>query len=349
LGIINLIMASIKEIAALAQVSTATVSHVFNRSAYVSPELEARVMKAARTLNYQPNQLARSLRTRQSRTIGMIIPNITNPFFPEVVRAVEDVLNREGYTLVLGNSDYDLQKEEAYYRTFMAKRVDGLILEITPVKPPQHLYRHNWEDVPVVYIDRLYQGLAGDVVLVDSLAGSHEAVCHLLDRGHRRIGIITGPLSMLMASKRLRGYRIALKRRGLALDQELIREGRFDFPSGYEHARSLLKLPSPPTALYACNGLMALGCLQAIREQKLRCPEEIALVSFDDLSIFEMMQPPITAVSQPVYEIGSTAAEMLMQRISGKVTGPPRRKILKTRLIVRESSNGRFSRGDSAP
>src|SRR5579884_507035 len=132
-------MASIKEIAALAQVSTATVSHVFNRSAYVSPELEARVMKAARTLNYQPNQLARSLRTRQSRTIGMIIPNITNPFFPEVVRAVEDVLNREGYTLVLGNSDYDLQKEEAYYRTFMAKRVDGLILEITPVKPPQHL------------------------------------------------------------------------------------------------------------------------------------------------------------------------------------------------------------------
>ncbi len=306
-------------------------------------------MKAAQALNYQPNQLARSLRTRQTRTVGMIIPNITNPFFPEVVRAVEDVLNREGYTLVLGNSDYNIQKEEAYYRTFMAKRVDGLILEITPVKPPQHLYRHDWEEVPVVYIDRLYQGLGGDVVLVDSLAGSYEAVCHLLDRGHRRIGVITGPLSMLMASKRLRGYRIALRRRGLAPDQDLIREGRFDFQSGYEHARSLLQLPSPPTAIYACNGLMALGCLQAIRERKLKCPEEIALVSFDDLSIFEMMQPPLTAVSQPVYEIGSKAAEMLIERISGKVTGPPRRKILRTRLIVRESSNGRLWRCLSAP
>lgn len=331
-------MATIKQIAALAEVSTATVSHVLNESAYVSPKLRERVLKVVREFNYHPNQLARSLRTKQSRTVGMIIPNINNPFFPAVVRGVEDVLNRQGYTLIVGNSDYDIQKEEEYYRTFCAKRVDGLVLEITPIRAPEYLRRHNAEETPVVFIDRLYRGVKGDAVLVDNITGSHQAIAHLLDGGHRRIGIVTGPLQMLMASRRLEGYRRALQDRGIEVCQELIREGRFDVQSGYEQAKTLLELSPRPTALFACNGLMTMGCVRAIFESRLRCPEDIALVSFDDLEWFDLIRPRISAVANPAYTLGATAAGILVKRMTKTLEGPPQRRILKAELMVRESS-----------
>lgn len=332
-------MPTIKQIASLAQVSTATVSHVLNKTAYVSSKLRERVMKVVREFNYHPNQLARSLRTKQSRTVGMVIPNITNPFFPAVVRGVEDTLSRQGYTLIVGNSDYNLEKEDEYYRTFVAKRLDGLVLEITPTQPPDYLLRHNWKETPVVYIDRLYRGIGGDAVVVDNLAASEEAVSHLLDAGHRRIGIITGPLKLLMSGRRLRGYERALEKRRVSVEKELIREGNFDLQSGYEQGKVLLNLNPRPTALFVSNGLMTMGCLRAIFETGLRCPEEIALLSFDDLDCFELMRPRISAVAQPVYKMGSTAAQMLLKRMSGKLTGPPRRKILKARLVERESTS----------
>ncbi len=337
-----------RDIASLARVSTATVSHVINQTAHVSSELTERVMRAIRELNYHPNAMARSLRTRQSRTVGMVVPSITNPFFPAVVRGVEDVLSQEGYTLLLGNSDYDIQKEEAYYHTFSAKRVDGLVLEITPTQPPQYFWRHKWDETPVVCIDRVYPAVGGDAVLVDNLAGSYEAVCHLLEAGHRRIGVITGPQQMLMAGRRLRGYKRALRAFGVAIDPELVREGHFDVQSGYEQAKALLGLGGRPTALFVSNGLMTLGALRAILEFGLRCPEDIALVSFDDLDGFELMRPSITAVAQPVYQMGSTAARMLVNRISGKLTGPPRRRLLKTKLIIRESSSVQLKVAGSA-
>lgn len=338
-------MATIRDIARRAQVSTATVSHVVNGTVNVGPRLRRRVLEAIRELNYVPNAMARSLRTKRTKTVGMIVPSITNPFFPSVVRGVEDVLNREGYTLILGNSDYDLKKEENYYRAFHERRVDGLVLEITATKPPEYLWRHNWEETPVVYIDRHYASLRGDAVLVDNLTGSYEAVCHLLECGHRRIGIITGPFQLLMSGRRLRGYERALKRLGVPVDRQLIREGRFDIQSGYEQANALLNLAPRPTALYVCNGLMAMGALRAVCESGLRCPEEVALMAFDDLDSFELVRPPISAVAQPVYQMGSTAAQMIVDRIAGKLTGPPRRKILKTKLIVRESTRPRSATG----
>lgn len=333
-------MVTIKEIAALAGVSTATVSHVLNQTAYVSPKLHDRVMKVVRELNYQPNFLARSLRMKQSRTVGMIIPNITNPFFPAEVRGVEDVLRREGYTLIVGNSDYDVQREEEYFRTFCAKRVDGIVLVVTPLRPPDYLRRHKAEEVLLVFIDRYYPDVIGDAVLGDSIAGSQEAVSHLIEAGHRRIGIITGPLHMLMARRRLHGYKLALKQRGIPHEPGLIREGRFDAPSGYTQAQALLSLHPQPTALFVCNGLMTMGALRAIAEANLRMPQDIALVSFDDLEWFELFRPSITAVANPAYALGSTAAELLVKRISGHLQGPPCRKTLKGRLMVRETSGG---------
>ena len=289
-------MATIKEVAALARVSTATVSHVLNQTTYVSPKLRERVVKVVHQLNYHPNNLARSLRTKRSKTVAMIIPDITNPFFPAVVRGAEDTLLREGYTLIVGNSDYEVQKEERYFRTFCEKRVDGLLLVINPIRTPDYLVRHNIQETAVVYINRLYHGVAGDAVLTDNVGGSREAVRHLLEQGHRRIGIITGPLNLLMARRRLRGYERALKERGLPVEAELIAQGRYDLKSGFEQAKVLMSLPSRPTAVFVSNGLMTLGCLRAVFEVGLRCPEDVALVGFDDLDLFEIMRPRVSAV-----------------------------------------------------
>lgn len=331
-------MTTIREVAVLAGVSTATVSHVLNNTVRVSPKLRERVLRVVHNLNYQPNHLARSLRTKQSHTVGMIIGNITNPFFPAEVRGVEDVLRREGFTLIVGNSDYDVGREEEYYRTFSAKRVDGLVLVLIPTEPPEYLRRHNFQATPVVYIDHLLRGVEGDAVLIDNVRGSYRGVAHLIERGHRRIGVITGTMKTLMAPRRLRGYELALKNHGVPLIQELIREGHYDEQSGYERTKELLSLAPRPTAIFVCNGLMTMGCLRAIMEAGLRCPEEIALVSFDDLDWFKLMRPSITAVVNPAYELGSAAAEMLVNRMIKGVEGPPLHRKLATKLIVRESS-----------
>ena len=330
---------NIKQVAVLAGVSTATVSHVLNNSAHVSRKLRERVLKVVRDLNYHPNTLARSLKTRASKTVGMIITDILNPFYPAVVRGAEDVVGRGGFNLVVGNSDGDVQKEEAYYRTFLAKRVDGLLLvTAATVYPPAYLSRHNSEETPIIFINRDYQGIRADCVIADNLQGSYEAVCHLLKAGHRRVGIITGPREHIMAVQRYLGYERALQAHGVKLEKELVREGRFDLSSGYEQTKSLLTLPDRPTALFVSNVPMTTGALQAIFESTIRFPEELALVSFDDQDWLNVIRPRISAVAQPGYELGASAADMLLKRISGESTGPPCRKLLKTELIVRDSS-----------
>lgn len=332
-------MATLHEVAREAAVSTATVSHVINESAYVSPKLRERVLAAVRKLNYHPNALARGLRTKQTRTVGMVIPDITNPFFPEVVRGAEDILRHAGYTLIVGNSDNHTETEAAYYRTFLEKRVDGLLLIIaTNDRRPDYLRQHDPRAVPIVFIDRFCRGLPGDAVWADNVQGSAEAVSHLAESGHRRIGIITGPHELVNARMRLEGYERALERHGIEIDRELIREGRFDIESGYEQAKVLLGLKVSPTALFVSNGLMTMGCLQAVYESGIRYPGDLAIVSFDDLKWFSHTRPQISAVAQPAYNLGTTAGDLLLKRIAGKLTGPPRRRLLATHLEIRDSS-----------
>jgi LacI family transcriptional regulator len=335
-------MPNLKQVAVLAGVSTATVSHVLNDSGRVSAKLRARVLKVARDLNYQPNSLARSLVTRRSNAVGMVITDIMNPFYGAVTRGAEDVMAREGYTLLVGNSDGNYQKEETYYKTFAAKRVDGLLLITCPTEyPPAYMSRHNTEETPVVLINRDYPGVCADLVTADSLEGSCQAVAHLFDMGHRRIGIITGPAEHVSSRQRLLGYRKAFIERGITADEEIIREGRFDTNSGYEQAKWLLSLRNRPTALFVCNVAMSMGALRAVFDCGLSCPEAVALVSFDDIDWFDLIRPRVSAVAQPAYNLGATAAEVLLQRISGELTTPPYRTVLKTELIVRESSNKR--------
>ena len=331
-------MVTIGDIAVRSQVSTATVSHVINDSAYVSPKLRERVLRAVRELNYRPNWMARSLRTKQTKTVGIIVADIANPFFAAVVRGAEDLLNQEGYTLLIGNSDNDPAKEESYHYAFAVKRVDGLLLVISPAtRPPEYLRRHDEQAQPIVFIDRWYQGLRGDTVLADNLGGSYEAVRHLIRSGHRRVGIITGPLLMSNARLRLKGYEQALAEYGLKIEKDLVREGQFDVASGYEQTKALLGLPAPPTGLFCSNGLMTMGCLRALRDLGVRCPEDLALVSFDDMEFFTLTKPQVTAVAQPGYDLGATAAELLLRRLSGRGARIHRRTILKTELRIRES------------
>jgi DNA-binding LacI/PurR family transcriptional regulator len=327
-----------KEVADRARVSQATVSHVINQKTYVSPKLRERVLRAIRDLNYHPDAVARTLRTKRSKTVGMIIPNISDPFFDTVVRGAEDVLANEGFTLIVGNSDDDVRKEEAYYQTFRAKQVDGMLLIISPGSgPPDYLQRHVPEMTPIVYLDRYYRGLRGDTVQLDDFRGSYKGATHLIERGHRRIAIITGPLNLANAVVRLDGYRKALLDRGLTFDESLVREGKFDMASGEEKAGDLLLLKPKPTAILASNALMAVGALRAITKGGLRCPDDIALVSFNDLDWFDLLKPSITVVRHPVYDLGATAAEILLKRISGKLTSSYRRVVLKSELVVRES------------
>ena len=332
-------MTTIRDVAVRAGVSTATVSHALAKTRGVSSALRKKVITAARELNYRPNDLARALRTKNSRTIGMIIPSITDPFFPAVVRGAEDTLQQVGYTLLIGNSDGDPKKEEAYYHAFSAKRIDGLLMIISPAKrAPSFLLHHPATKTPIVYIGRFHPDLHGDCVMLDDIGSSREAVSHLLRLGRRRIAIVTGPLALLDARMRLEGYKLAHEDHGVAIDQTLIAEGRYTIESGYEQAKALLQLTNGPEALFSSNHLMTIGCLRAIFEAGIRCPQQICLASFDDLEWFDLFRPSITAMRQPAYDLGTTGAEFLLKRLRGKVSDAPRRVLLRGQLIVRSSS-----------
>jgi len=196
-------------------------------------------------------------------------------------------------------------------------------------------------------VDRFHSGLPADIVIADNAAGSYQAVCHLLDSGHRRIGIITGPLELINARQRLEGYKQALSEHQLPVIDQLIRVGKFDVESGYEQTKELLKLAERPTGVFVSNSLMTVGFLRALKEAGVKCPRDLVFVSFDDMDWFDFSQPTISAVAQPAYELGAKAAEMLLKRISGNFRGQPLRKALPTKLVVRESSSS--TRAASGP
>lgn len=326
-----------REIAKRADVSIGTVSHVINGSAKVREKLRQRVLEAIRSLNYHPSQLGRGLRRNQTSMLGMIIPDVTNPFFPAVVRGVEDVAYRRSYRIVLCNTDNDPTKEVSYLSELQSYRTAGLLLIpaaeshiATPLK------RLAAAGPPVVCIDRQLPGWQGDVVLVANEEGAYNATRHLLRMGHRHLGVITGPLHLTNAADRLKGFRAAVKEAKISVEPEYIQEGRFDRHSGYEAAMRVLRMLPRPTAIFACNDMMALGTMQAVRESNLRCPEDVSIIGFDNLEFTEFTAPALTSVHQPGYQLGATAARLLLERIDG-LAGEPRKVVLQTELKIRTS------------
>lgn len=327
---------TIKDVARLAGVSNATVSRVLTDKPHVRPEIRQRVQEAIQALGYRPSRVARSLRVKRTRLIGLIISDIQNPFFTALVRAVEDVAQQAGYAVILCNSDEDIHKERLYIELMQAEQVSGVL--ITPTRETGSPARLLLEaGVPVVAVDRQMRDLQVDTVLVDNVEGAFQAVSHLIDAGHTRIGAILAPRVVTTGSQRREGYVQALKAHGLPVDPALIRTGQPRKAVGDRLAGELLDLPERPTALFCGNNLLALGALNAIRERGWRIPEDVALGAFDNLDWAALIDPPLTVVEQPVYELGQTAAELLMKRIQD-ASRPFQKVELKTRLRVRQSS-----------
>jgi LacI family transcriptional regulator len=309
---------------------------VINKTSYVSPALRAKVERAIADLKYSPNLLARSVALRKSNTLGILIPDISNPFFPEIVRGVENKAKEAGYSLILGNSDNELTEEELYLNVFLSKRVDGILL----VKAPGELNKNLLETLrvagpPVVLVDREYPSMRADTVVADDVGGAYAATQHLLDLGHRCIGIVVGLADASTTKGRMLGYCQALASRGISFDPLLVGQGDYRVDSGYKAGMCLMD--QKPSAVLITNCMMTLGFLRAIEERNLRCPEDVAIVSYDDLIWNEFFNPTLTCVVQPKYRLGTRGAEILISRIRGEHKRP-KLEVLKNEFRVRESS-----------
>jgi len=326
-----------KDIARIAGVSLGTVSHVLNGTAGVREPVRQRVLKAVQAVGYQPSQLARALRRDKTNMIGMIIPDITNPFFPAVVRGAEDVAFSNGYRLVLCNTDNDHSKELVHLNELRTYLPAGLIVipsNFSDLTAQAEIYRK--AGTGVVCIDRLPKNWSGDSVTADNEEGAYNATRYLLQMGHRRLGVITGPLHLTNAKERLNGFKRAVREAKLPLSPEYVQEASFDKSRGFSKALVLLRLIPRPTAIFAGNDLIALGALLAIREAGLRCPEDVSLMGFDDLDLAETTLPPPSSVSPSGYQLGTTAARILVDRLGGD-NSPPKHLVLQTSLRLRDS------------
>ncbi len=328
---------TINDVAKLAGVSTTTVSHFINGTRYVSDDLRERVENAIAELGYRPNSLARGLRRGESKTIGLIVPDNSNPFFAEILRSIENIGYANGYSVILCNSDSDIDKEIAYTDLLFAKQVDGIVF-ITTNNSCDHLQQLSNAGIPIIVIDRDIPLIGTDVLLVDNFQGGYAATQYLIGLGHRNIACITGPSRLTPSAERVNGYKKALADAGIPENPEWMIAGDFQFQGGESGIEQLLALTERPTAVFACNDMMALGVMRGLRKAKLSVPRDISLIGFDDISLTSVVSPALTSVAQPIQEISRLAFELLIDRIQKKNTEcEEKRIVLPTQLVIRES------------
>lgn len=326
---------TIKDVAKRANVSTATVSRVLAGSNLVSEDLRQRVLESIEALDYIPNQVGRSLRRQTTNIVGLVITDIQNPFFTSILRGAQDVFHEHKLVVLTANSDENPAQELLQLQILRSQGVRGLIF--APSRSDYFGLEYLFTGMAVVAIDRMPVNINVDSVVVDNLAGAKAATQHLLDLGHRRIGFIAGISKVTTGKDRLRGYLEALREAGLHRNDELIQDGSFLQAGGYTAMSNLLDLPVPPTAIVSSNNLMSLGALQALQERCVKIPADMAIVGFDDMPWAMCLQPPLTVVAQPTYEIGRQAALLLLERFENPAT-PARSLVLDTQLIVRAST-----------
>lgn len=335
-GELTMANANISDVAALAKVSVTTVSRVLNESASVSHKTRVKVQEAIETLNYKRSDLARGLRINETKTIGVIISNILNPFFTRMVRGIEDVSQNYNYNIVLCNTDEQPEKERKCLDMLLSKNVDGLIIAGTG---GMNDYTRLENGFPTVFVDRRpddkYKGRF-DTVLVDNINGSAEAVEHLIDSGYKRIGVIAGSNESTTGYERFLGYKKALKKRGIPEDESLIKYGNFLGNMADQLTKELLEANCD--SIFVTNNMIMLGVLEAVKKLGMRIPDDVGLVVFDDVEWMQYIQPSFTAVAQPTYQIGLTAMTVLMDRILNKNEEAPKEIVLPVSLIQRESS-----------
>lgn len=337
-------MTNIKDVAERAGVSITTVSHVINETRFVSDDLRERVLNAMNELNYRPNTLARSLRSGRSRTIGLVIPDISNLFFAEISRKIEDKGFEHGYSVILCNTDDDREKEKSYIDVLLEKQVDGIIF-ISAGASKENILDQVDMGIPVVITDRDIPNLPSDVVLIDNHEGGYEATRYLANLNHRRIACITGPSLMTPSALRVEGYKDALKDAGIPIDESLICQGDFRYESGETCMRNLLNNPQPPSAVFVCNDMMALGAMRAIHEAGKRIPDQISLIGFDNIPLSRTAYPALTTMAQPIVDMANISVDLLVERIQFKqklkrnheVALDFKRIVLKANLVERDS------------
>jgi LacI family transcriptional regulator len=330
--------ATLNDVATRAGVSVSTASRVLNGQAAkfrISAETARTVRKAAEALSYRANHLARGLRLQKTHTLGVVVPDLSNPFFAHIVKRIQSAAHGHGYSLVVCNTDESLDLEVEQARLLLRRRVDGLI-----ALPVGQRYDHfeDWIEtgVPLVLVDRCGDGLGVPSVEVDNYRGAYEATEHLLAAGHRRIALIQGLTGTSTNTARVRGYREALAAHGVPDDEALVVGGDFRQQNGYVEAKLLLQLEHPPTALFATSDLITLGVLDALAEEGVSVPHDVSLLSFDDFDFAPHLKCPITAVRQPREMMGELAVKLLVEQFEGGAR-EARRIVLRPQLVVRES------------
>ncbi|MFN7933944.1 MAG: LacI family DNA-binding transcriptional regulator [Bryobacteraceae bacterium] len=317
--------------ARLAGVSTATVSAVINEKASVREEMRAHVRQAMRALDYHADHMARSLKTGSAKVIGMIVPDLRNHFFAELMCGVEEVARGAGYSVLFSHANKDQAREEENLAMLYAHRAAGVVVCSTDAHTA---YEGALKRFPVVFVDRLpVAGFRGRAVTTDNVAAMKQATRHLIELGHTDIAIITGRLDLLAGLERIEGFRLAMQEAHLAVRDDYFRPGDYSIESGYRRGLELLGLSQPPTAIVSCNNNMTLGLMQAMSESKVHCPEEISVLSYDDFPWASYFRPRLTAVAQPGLEMGRRAAQMLLDGAD-----EPELIVLKAELRIRQST-----------
>ncbi|MDQ3869991.1 MAG: LacI family transcriptional regulator [Chloroflexota bacterium] len=330
-------MSTISDVARRAGVSTMTVSRAINRSGNVSPHTRARVERAVDELGYVPNALARQLRSSRTKTLALVLSDITNPFFTTIARGVEDAARKRDFGVMYCNTDESEQEEIEYLQVLIERRIDGVLLVPSSTSGASvRLLREH--EVPVVVLDRRVRARRVDTVRCDSVGGASLLVRHLLELGHRRIGILTGRRTVSTSVDRVTGCQRALAEAGLELDRRLVHYGEFNQAAGFRMAQRLLATSPPPTAIFAANNFIAFGAIRALREAGLRVPDDMSVVAFDDLPPEWAIDPFLTVVAQPAYEIGQRGAELLLGRLAHDDASEPSTMVLPSKLIVRRST-----------
>jgi LacI family transcriptional regulator len=332
-------MSTIKAVADLAGVSVGTVSHVMTGSVPVSEPLRNKVLAAIRELDYHPNHVARSLKTNRTRMLGIIVPDLTIPFFPQVIRGAETAARERGYTLVAVNSDDDNNRQKELLSILRSHRAEGILLAVAGGPAPvAQIARMVAAGIPVVCVDRIPDRLVADSVSVDDAQAAEMAVNHLIENGSRSIALATGPLTLKNERRRLLGYKRALERAGIAFDKALVWSGNLRPEDTAALCHEKLQ-HTHPDAVFATNAPTGIGVLRAFRQLNIRTPEGIAFVSFDELSVDDLFSPAVTAIVQPAFEIGFRAAEILLDRIANPnpAAGPVSVRLPAT-LRIRDTS-----------
>ena len=326
---------NIKKVAERAKVSTATVSRLINKTSYISPETAEKVWSAIKELGYYPNVNARGLASGRSLLLGLIVSDIVNPFFPELVKSFEESAMAQNYEIITANTNYDAARTALRVRQLIERRVDGVAV-MTSEMDQSLIDELSTRGIPIVFLDtgKVRENISN--VRIDYEQGISEAVNHLLELGHRQIGFISGPLGLKSARIRRSAFLKFLKKQGIIEKKELVTMGNYKIGGGREAMTELLKLKERPTAVLASNDLTAIGALQALRTHGLRVPEDISLIGFDNIDLAQSTDPPLTTVNVSRSKVAESAFELLFVSINGKTI--QRELHVETNLVIREST-----------